>query len=364
MNFCLTMAGKEYMARVNAGELQMHLTRAATGSGSSSSLEILTSVVDEQQQIQLDEVDAQGEYTYITCVLTNLELEREYVLRQIGLYAADDAGAEKLVIIGQDPYGDRIPVLSEKEVEYQYNIGMRVSNAAEVVFDFSVNDFLRKKYFYEHLEEFEEYRKAIQKQFEDLPRVKVGPAAELDRKDTILFETQEGTNNVTRIRKRDHEDRQAEYALAAVFERARIREELASGDTLGILFGKISKFFADLKVNCFREADDPFVQMTEITYMPPGDRTEGSLYGLVTDRRGLVIERFDRYIPGSENPAVKRTLYGTAAAVRTAAQEDQSPYVGIFSNIVHLEEGQTVKRSRGMIYSVKKKSDRREQEHG
>ena len=46
MNFALTKAGKEYMAKVNAGEQQMHLTRAVTGSGNSSSLEILTGVVD------------------------------------------------------------------------------------------------------------------------------------------------------------------------------------------------------------------------------------------------------------------------------------------------------------------------------
>ena len=53
----------------------MHLSRAVTGSGNASSLDILTSVVDERQQIQLDEVKAEGEYTFISCVLTNLELE-------------------------------------------------------------------------------------------------------------------------------------------------------------------------------------------------------------------------------------------------------------------------------------------------
>lgn len=354
MNFCLTTAGKQYMARVNAGELQMHLTRAVTGSGNSSNLEILTSVVDEQQRIQLDEVDAQGEYTYITCVLTNLELEREYVLRQIGLYAIDDTGTEALIIIGQDAYGDRIPVLSEKEVEYQYNIGMRVSNAAEVIFDFSVNDFLRKKYFYEHLEEFEEYRKRIQKQFEDLPRVKVGPPAELDRKDTILFETLEGTNKVTRIRKRDHEDKLFEYALAAVFEKAGIREALQSGDTLETLFGKIAKYLADLKINCFKEADDPFVLMTETTYIPPARRTKGSGYGLITDKRGLVIITFDRCIIGTEDPLQSDTLYGVEASVRAAREMDKRPYKGIFSNVVFLSPGQEVERKPGMIYAVDK----------
>ena len=354
MNFCLTNAGKEYIARVNAGEIPMHLTRAVAGSGNSSSLEILTGVVDERQQIQLDDVTSEGEYTFIACVLTNLELDREYVLRQLGLYAADEVGTERLIIIGQDIYGDRIPVLSEKEVEYQYNIGMRVSNAAEVTFDFSVNDFLRKKYFYEHLAEFEEYRKMIQEQFEALPRVRVGPEKELDRKDTILFETLKDTNRVTRIRKRDHEDVLHEYALAAVFEMARVRQELQSGDTLGELFGQIKKTIADLKINCFKEADDPFVQMTESTYIPPWSRTKGSLYGLITDRRGLIIERFDRYISGTEDPTVAGTLYGIESLVRTDAQEDGSPYVGILSNIVQIEDGDETERMPGMIYAVQR----------
>ena len=354
MNFCLTNAGKEYIARVNAGEIQMHLSRAVTGSGNASSLDILTSVVDERQQIQLDEVKSEGEYTFISCVLTNLELEMEYVLRQIGLYAVDEAGVERLVIIGQDVYGDRIPILAEKEVEYLYNIGMRVSNASEVVFDFSVNDFLRKKYFYEHLEEFEEYRKAIQEQFDALPRVRVGPAEQLDRKNTILFETLEDSNKVTKIRKRDQEDILHEYALAAVFGIADKREELMSGETLEVLLGKIKKYFADLKINCFAEADDPFVQMTENTYIPYYSRTKGSLYGLITNRRGLIIERFDRYISGMEDPTVPRTLYGVEKLNRTQAQEDGSPYVGILSNLVHIEDGQEVARRPGMIYSVKK----------
>ena len=344
------------MAKVNAGEQQMHLTRAVTGSGNSSSLEILTGVVDEQQQIQLDEVESEGEYTYITCVLTNLELEREYVLRQIGLYAVDNTGTESLIIIGQDKYGDRIPVLAEKEVEYLYNIGMRVSNAAEVVFDFSVNDFLRKKYFYEHLEDFEQYKKLIQEQFKALPKVKVGPAEQLDRKHTILMELLKDTNKIYRILERDSEDAKHEYELAAVFQSAKAREPIQSEETLSVLFGKIKKHFEDMKVNCFKEADDPFVQMTEATYIPPSERTKGSLYGFITDKRGLIIERIDRYIFGKENPAMERTLYGIETLERTEAEADGSPYVGIFSNIVHIEDGQEIERQPGMIYVVNRET--------
>lgn len=352
MIFCLTNAGKEYMAKVNAGEISMHLTRAVAGSGSSSYLDILTSVVDEQQQIQLDAVRAEGEYTFIECVLTNLELEREYVLRQLGIYASDGSGEDRLIIVGQDQYGDRIPVLSEKEVEYQYNIGMRISNAAEVTFDFSVNDFLRKKYFYQHCNDFEEYKKEVDGRFKGLPRVRVGPESLLDSKNTILFETLKNTNKVTRIRERDVKDNLQEYDLAAVFEMAQERENIQSRDTLATLFGKIARFFEDMKANCFSDADDPFVQMTELTYKPPALRTKGTLYGLITNKRGLIINFYDRYISGRENPAKERTLYGVEKTERTSLELDDTPYAGILSCIVYVKAGETVNRKKGMLYIV------------
>lgn len=353
MIFCLTNEGKKYMARVNASEITMHLTRAVAGSGSSSYLDILTSVVDEQQQIQLDAVHAEGEYTFIECVLTNLELSREYVLRQLGIYAVDEDGEEKLIIVGQDQYGDRIPVLSEKEVEYQYSIAMRISNAAEVTFDFSVNDFLRKKYFYEHCEEFEEYKKEVDGRFKALPRVRVGPEKLLDRKDTILFETLKGTNKVTRIRERDAEDALKEYELAAAFRMATVRENLQTEETLSILFGKIQRFFNDMKVNCFAEADDPLTFMTELTYKPPAKRTRGCIYGLITTKRGLIILFFDRYITGLENPAKEGTLYGVEVTERTVAEYDTTPYRAIFSNVVYIQ-GQETERREEMIYALPK----------
>ena len=356
MIFCLTNTGKEYIAKVNAGEIKMHLTKAVVGSGTSSYLDILTSVVNEKQQIQIDAIRSEGEYTFIECVLTNLELEQEYVLKQIGIYASDGAGEDKLIIIGQDDYGDRIPVLSEKEVEYQYNIGMRVSNAAEVTFEFSVNDFLRKKYFYEHCAEFEEYKGEVDKRFKALPKVRVGPEELLDQKNILLFETLKDTNKVTRILERDSEDAIREYILAAVFKRAEKREVIKSGDSLSVLFGKIMRYFSDMKANCFNDADDPFTLMSESTYKPPSERTKGCTYGLITSKRGLKIIFFDRYITGLENPTVEKTLYGVETMERSNLDTDNSPYKAIFSNVVFLQEEQEIEREPEKIYAVIKET--------
>ncbi len=185
--------------------------------------------------------------------------------------------------------------------------------------------------------------------------IKIGPPQELAN-NMILFETIKGTNKIVRMRRKDKDGKESEYDLAAVFKMAEKREGIQSGETLSTLFGKIMKFLVDLKPNCFSEADDSFVQMTELTYKPPSERTEGSLYGLITDKRGLIIEHFDRYVVGREDPPVERTLYGIETRERTSAKEDPSPYVGILSNIVHIEEGQEVERKPFMIYSVNKQT--------
>ncbi len=185
--------------------------------------------------------------------------------------------------------------------------------------------------------------------------IKIGPPQELE-KNMILFETIKGTNKIVRVRRKDNEGNEQAFDLAAVFEMARERKNIQSGDTLATLFGKIMRFFEDMKANCFSDADDPFVQMTELTYKPPALRTKGTLYGLITDKRGLIIEYFDRYVAGAEEPAVERTLYGIETQERTTAEEDANPYAGILNNIVHIEDGQEAERKPFMIYAVNKQT--------
>lgn len=102
------------------------------------------------------------------------------------------------------------------------------------------------------------------------------------------------------------------------------------------------------------EAEDPFVQMTEETYIPPEKRSKGTLYGLITDKRGLVINSYDRYISGEEEPTVERTLYGVETTERTTLELDDAPHAGIYSNIVYVKDGENVERQAGMLYMVEK----------
>ncbi len=99
-------------------------------------------------------------------------------------------------------------------------------------------------------------------------------------------------------------------------------------------------------------AEDPFVQMTEQTYKPPELRTKGTLYGLITNKRGLISKFYSRYISGIEDPTVEKTLYGIEESQRTPLELDDAPYTGIFSNIVYVKEGESEDRQEGMLYIV------------
>lgn len=169
-----------------------------------------------------------------------------------------------------------------------------------------------------------------------------------------MFETLNGTNHIAQIWERDSADKQKKYELAALFKMAKTRENLQSAETLGVLFGKIQKFFADMKAYCFDEADDPFTLMTVATYIPPKLRTQGCLYGLETLVPGVIVLFFDRYITGMEYPTVEDTVYGIEREVPSAGETDEGIYKGIFNNIVYLEKGQQVELQEGMLYCMQK----------
>ena len=157
MKYILTERGIRYITRVNSQIINMHLLRADVGTGFSDNPDLLTVIADKKQGLQIDGITAETDMATIHCTLTNLNVAEEYCLRQIGIVAWDpERGREELIIVGQDAEGDRIPAVTEREVQYLYNIGVKVSNTADITFDSDTNDFLRKKYFYAFVEEMEQ----------------------------------------------------------------------------------------------------------------------------------------------------------------------------------------------------------------
>lgn len=154
MKYILTKLGERYLARVNAQMIPMHLTKVVVGSGTVENLQELTELPKPKQTLQIETIDQDVNEAVIHCMLTNLELHEEYLLQQSGVYAYDVLDdLEKLIFIGQDEEGERIPPIEEREVQYLHNIAIRVSSTDKITFDLSVSDFVRKGYLEQVLQE-------------------------------------------------------------------------------------------------------------------------------------------------------------------------------------------------------------------
>ena len=175
MDYILTVEGERYMARVNAQMMQMHLVRVDVGSGTVPQPELLTSLTDKKQTLQIDSKEQDGNIAIIHCLLTNLELHTGYQLQQAGVYAHDAIdNKDVLIFIGQDEKGEWVPPIEEREALWLHNISVKVSTTKEIIFDLSVNDFVRKGYLEERLD--------------DRGRVLVGPIdTEIKDNDILLI---------------------------------------------------------------------------------------------------------------------------------------------------------------------------------
>lgn len=145
----LTKAGAELLARLTVNGSSLHLTRAKAGAGYSSSPEYLTDVEEERADIQIADAGMEGDAAQITVMVTNSGLDMEFKIRQLGIFAVDDeTGVELLFVVGQDIYGDRLPLWNSGRAEYKYVIYLKMSNTAGVVVDVNDSDFVLKKTFY------------------------------------------------------------------------------------------------------------------------------------------------------------------------------------------------------------------------
>ena len=154
MDYILTVEGERYMARVNAQMMPMHLIRVDVGSGIVAQPELLTSLTEKKQTIQIDSIEQDGNTAIIHCMLTNLELHIGYQLQQAGVYAHDAVdNKDVLIFVGQDERGEWIPPIEEREAQWLHNIGMKISTTKDITFDLSVNDFVRKGLLEEKLDQ-------------------------------------------------------------------------------------------------------------------------------------------------------------------------------------------------------------------
>lgn len=201
MTFKLTELGKLLEAQLAAGSKPI-ITRIEGSDAYSSNPEALLAVQNVKQSLQVESVTVVDGKSHLKFILSNIGLDEEYYLKQIGIYAKQTEDSEEILyFIGQDRNGERIPAISEKEVEFEYDLTITVDNAYEVTVAVNGNDFARKE------------------ALDELDKKKIDGAGG-DISNTVIAATEES---------------KTEYPVPA------------AGDSAKTVLGKIQKFFADIR---------------------------------------------------------------------------------------------------------------------
>ena len=142
MKFYLTEAGSRKLSNVIAGST-ITITKAISTDIVSADPKKLVEIPGRKQNLQINSVNIEGSVAVVKLTLTNLDVIQEYQLKQVGIYARFDT-EEILFIVGQDRVGEKVPAISEREIEYDYQISFAFDTAAEIKILVSANDFIKK----------------------------------------------------------------------------------------------------------------------------------------------------------------------------------------------------------------------------
>lgn len=216
MDYILTNNGAVLMTQVAAGRTLL-FTRTESGSGYSASPAMLQSVIDKKQDMFLDEVTYENKQAVVKTVLSNMQLEEEYQLRQVGVYAKLEGDeTDTLLIIGQQYNGEKIPSYQDGIMQIEYNIAIKTAGTGNVTIEGVGTGYVTKGQFLAHLNDHNNPHQVTKKQIglEQVPNV--------------------GTDDQT-----------------PTFEEAEERGNIVSGDKLSVLFGKIRKWFTDIRDAAF-----------------------------------------------------------------------------------------------------------------
>lgn len=216
MDYILTNNGAVLMTQVAAGRTLL-FTRTESGGGYSASPAMLQSVIDKKQDMFLDEVTYENKQAVVKTVLSNMQLEEEYQLRQVGVYAKLEGDeTDTLLIIGQQYNGEKIPSYQDGIMQIEYNIAIKAAGTGNVTIEGVGTGYVTKGQFLAHLNDHNNPHQVTARDvnLEKVPNV--------------------GTDDQT-----------------PTFEEAEERGNIVSGDKLSVLFGKIGKWFTDIKDAAF-----------------------------------------------------------------------------------------------------------------
>ncbi len=241
-NAVITDAGLALLDRVQAGTASIQFTRMATGNGTytvdektSSALKGCTGLKAQRNDYPLSSVSvAPDGGVRLTVLITNQDpatgetlVDEGYHINEIGLFAKEkdgDSSTEVLysITVARGDTGDYMPPYETgAPVQIVQEYHAKVSNTTSVTINNAGAVMLAED---------------AQREFEDLKRM-IGEGGAIEEK-------------------------------TLTFEEAETRENIASGDRMDTILGKIRKFFVDLKRVAFTASYNDLVDTPDIPTVP------------------------------------------------------------------------------------------------
>ncbi len=215
MDYILTNEGAALMTKAVYGK-DLIFTKAETGDGYTASPAALKHVIGKQQELTMNVIH-EGSDLKITCFLTNHQLEEGYMLKQLGIYAKlSEEEEDTLVIVGQQYSGEQVHPFIDGEAEYEFTILMKASGTSSITVESGAGSLALKKDLNAHTNRQDNPHNVTAKQL--------------------------GLDKVPNVRTSEQ---------IPEFEEAEVRENIESGETLAILFGKIKRWLSSLKSGAF-----------------------------------------------------------------------------------------------------------------
>lgn len=241
-NAVITDAGLALLDRVQAGTVSIQFTRMATGNGTytvdektSSALKGCAGLKAQRNDYPLSSVSvAPDGGVRLTVLITNQDpatgatlVDEGYHINEIGLFAKEKGGADSTevlysITVARGDTGDYMPPYETgAPVQIVQEYHAKVSNTTSVTINSAGAVMLAED---------------AQREFEDLKRM-IGEGGAIEDK-------------------------------TLTFEEAETRENIASGDRMDTILGKIRKFFVDLKRVAFTASYNDLVDTPDIPTVP------------------------------------------------------------------------------------------------
>ncbi|GEM_PF-2047101 len=327
--FILTNAGRNLLAKVQAGTIaELNITRFGMGDGSySGSYSTITNLVSQKQSVPLRAKKAKDNYVNIEGYFSNEGLASGFYFREWGIFAMN--GAQEILYAYDNSGADAEYIAPDGSIRYEKLLKAALAITADVNVTINTSGVV-----YVTTEELEDKLSNISSNASDIRVEDTAGHFASDNVEGALAELFQNKATLENGKVPASQLPDMDYLLptgngkdiTVTFTEAATRTSITSGEKLSVLFGKIKKYFTDLKAVAFSGS---YTDLSDKpTSLPASGGTATTLTGLLASIAEL---NFVKGVTG----AIQTQLSGKAAINHASTIDSYG--AGTASNFGHVK---------------------------